>query len=159
VTETQLSDQLQQILGVPLSRFVLHRKPMLLLHKLVQIGPESAVCEFRVEQDNAFLLPDLGVPAYIGIEYMAQCIAVHAGACERVQGFQPPLGLLLGTRNYRASVQYFSPNAIYIVECQELISNPDGLASFQCNIQSEGRVLVDARLSVLQKPRGEALNE
>ncbi|MDX1718325.1 MAG: TSUP family transporter, partial [Anderseniella sp.] len=43
------------------------------------------------------------IPAYIGIETMAQCIAVHAGARARVRGFGPPLGFLLGTRLFSSS--------------------------------------------------------
>lgn len=154
-----MHDKLDKLTNLPASEFVLHRKPMLLLDRLVSVKPESAVCEWRVREDDAFLQPDLGVPAYIGIEYMAQSIAVHGGACERALGFPPPQGMLLGTRSYSCSVPYFVLGTIYQVKCERLISNPDGMSSFQCAIFSDSQVIVEARISVLQKAKGASANE
>jgi predicted hotdog family 3-hydroxylacyl-ACP dehydratase len=39
-------EQLQPFAGMPASEFLIHRKPMLLLDKLVSIGSEFAVCEW-----------------------------------------------------------------------------------------------------------------
>jgi predicted hotdog family 3-hydroxylacyl-ACP dehydratase len=153
MTEAELSKQLKQLAGMPAAEFVLHRKPMLLLDQLVNIGPDFAICEWRVRQENAFLAPNVGVPAYIGVEYMAQCIAVHAGARERICGFPPPLGLLLGTRHYRAEVGYFDEGVTYSVECRELVRSMEGMGSFDCSILLNGRIIVEGRLAVLQKQR------
>ena len=158
MTNAEFSQQLGRLVGLPASEFVQHRKPALLLNKLVAIESESAVCEWDVQLDNAFLVPRQGAPAYIGIECMAQCIAVHAGACERVRGFPPALGLLLGTRHYMSELRYFEPGTIYHVSCKSLIHNPDGMGLFECCILSDKNVIVKARLSVLQMPRGTSLN-
>jgi len=71
MTEAELSQQLNQLAGMPVAEFVLHREPMLLLDQLIKIGPEFALCEWRIREDNGFLVPNVGVPAYIGVEYMA----------------------------------------------------------------------------------------
>ncbi len=152
------SQRLGSLAGLPASEFLLHRKPALLLDTLVTIDPESAVCEWQVQDDDAFLVARLGVPAYIGVEYMAQCIAVLAGARERVDGFPPALGLLLGTRHYQSEVRYFEYGGRYQVSCKILICNSDGMGSFDCCILSKKHVIVRARLSVLQMPRGTSLN-
>ena len=159
MTVTKKHDKLDELIGLPASEFVVHRKPMLLLDQLVRIKPESAVCEWRVREDDVFLQAGLGVPAYTGIEYMAQCIAVHGGACEHVLGFPPSQGFLLGTRNYSSSVPYFVLGATYQVKCKRLISNPDGMSSFHCAISTDNQVIVEARISVLQKSIGASFNE
>ena len=140
--------------GMPAAEFVLHRPPMLLLDRLVEIGPEFAICEWRVREEGEFLIPDRGVPAYVGVEYMAQCNAVHAGARERVYGNPPQLGLLLGTRHFKADVRYFEVGATYQVKCRELARNTEGVASFDCQIFFNGRTIVNGQLAVLQKPQG-----
>lgn len=154
-----LSDKLDQLTDLPPSTFVLHRNPMLLLDRIVGLKPESAVCEWRVRESDEFLVPGSGVPSYIGIEHMAQCIAVHGGACEHAQGFPPPRGLLLGTRHYRCEEPYFLLGNHYQVACKILISNPDGMCSFDCRIMSGKQFLVEARISILQLSRGDTFDE
>jgi predicted hotdog family 3-hydroxylacyl-ACP dehydratase len=153
MTKAELSKQLNQLAGMPAAEFVLHREPMLLLDQLVRIGPKFASCEWLVREENEFLVPNAGVPAYIGVEYMAQCVAVHAGARERVCGFPPPLGLLLGTRHYIARVRYFDVGVTYSVECNELVRSMEGMGSFDCSILLNGQSIVEGRLAVLQKRR------
>lgn len=159
MTKTGMHSKLDEMTDLPASEFVLHRKPMLMLDRLVCVGPESAVCEWRVREDDVFLQPGSGVPTYIGIEHMAQCIAVHGGACERALGLPPPQGMLLGTRSYSCRVPYFVLGAIYQVKCEKLIRNPDGMSAFHCAIFSDGQMIVEARISVLQKSMGASANE
>lgn len=155
MTGHQVSESLSRMVDLPTSEFVLHRGSMLLLDQLLVMEDLMAVCEWRVNKDDYFFFPGRGVPAYIGIEHMAQCIAIHAGAVERAEGFPPPLGLLLGTRFYRANERYFLEGETYRVECKKLLGDFDGMGSFDCSIATGNRVIVQARLSVLQKPRGE----
>jgi predicted hotdog family 3-hydroxylacyl-ACP dehydratase len=154
-----MSDRLGQLTDLPPSAFVLHRNPMLLLDRIVSLTPESAHCEWRVREDDEFLVPGAGVPSYIGIEYMAQCVAVHGGACEHARGFPPPQGFLLGTRHYHCEEPYFLLNSSYQVKCKMLVSNPDGMCSFDCRILSDNRVVVEARISILQLSHGDSSNE
>jgi predicted hotdog family 3-hydroxylacyl-ACP dehydratase len=154
MTETELSNQLQQLAGMPAAGFVLHRQPMLVLDHLVEIGPAYAICEWHVSANNGFLVPGSGVPAYAGVEYMAQCIAVYGGACGRINGILPQPGLLLGTRHYKAGVRYFEVDITYQVECRELVRTDDGMASFDCKISLDGETLAEGRLTVLEKQEG-----
>lgn len=153
--DTSMSDKLDQMTDLPPSAFVLHRNPMLLLDRIVSLNPESAVCEWHVREDDEFLVPGVGVPSYMGIEYMAQCVAVHGGACERALGFPPPQGFLLGTRHYRSKEPYFLLDSRYQVKCKMLVSNSDGMCSFDCRILSDNQVVVEARVSILQFSRGD----
>lgn len=153
MTAVELDKSLQQLIGMPAATFVLHRDPMLFLDTLVDIGPDFATCEWRIDRDFALLTPGLGVPGYVGIEYMAQCIAVHAGARARVRGFVPPVGFLLGTRHYECTTTYFEPGKTYRCNCSELIRDSQGMGSFACQILADQEVIAKANLAVLERPQ------
>jgi predicted hotdog family 3-hydroxylacyl-ACP dehydratase len=155
MSDSELSKELLQFAGMPASEFVLHRPPMLLLDCLIEPGPERTLCEWQVTDAAVFLVPGRGVPSYIGVEYMAQCIAVHAGARARAHGLGPPLGFLLGTRHYRAHVEYFCIGRTYRAACRELIHDENGMGSYECSILLEGDVIAEGRLAVLEKERGQ----
>ena len=151
MTENHPANTLQELVDLPVSEFVLHRKPLLLIDRLIRLDATSAECEWRVRKADKFLMPGLGVPSYIGMEYMAQCISVHDGACEYVLGFPPPLGMILGTRHLKSKVDYFDEGSAYQVACEENVSSFDGMGSFDCSIVFNGQVVAEARLSVLKQ--------
>ena len=158
MSEIEFTGQLKELAGMLASEFVLHRKPMLLLDRLIDIRPEFVLCEWRVLDSNEFIVPGSGVPAYVGVECMAQCIAVLAGARARVHGFSPPLGFLLGTRHYLARIQYFNVGATYRVACNELIRDAEGMGSYDCRIMLHDRNVAEGRLTVLEKQQGDRIN-
>ncbi len=148
----EFNTALEQLVGSPASLFVLHRKPMLFLDQLTAIGAEFAECEWEVHEDFPLVVPGLGVPGYAGIEYMAQCVAVHSGARANVRGLEPPLGLLLGTRNYQCTVPYFEVGGRFKAACEELVRDSQGMGSFACRIEKEGAVIAEANLAVFETP-------
>jgi len=149
---------LEQLAGLPAEMFLLHRKPMLLLDALVATNDDTTVCEFQIRSDWPFVTPDEGVPAYVGVEIMGQCVAVHAGARARIEGFGPPLGFLLGTRHFVAKVDRFEIDGDYRVTCKELFRDTAGMGSYDCCITLDGTSVAEARLAVLEKERGERLS-
>ena len=158
MAEVEYTGQLIQLAGMPASEFVLHRESMLLLDQLIDIGPEFILCEWKVLDSNEFIVPGSGVPAYVGVEYMAQCIAVLAGARARVRGLTPPLGFLLGTRHYLAGIQYFNVGETYRVACKELIRDAEGMGSYDCQIMLCDRSVAEGRLTVLEKQQGDRID-
>ena len=158
MTEIVKAQELQQFVGMHAANFVLHRKPMLFLDRLVDIGDDFATCEWSIGKDFELLEPGLGVPAYAGVEYMAQCVAVHAGARARARGLVPPHGFLLGTRHYRCDVAYFEEGSIYQSTCQELVRDSQGMGSFACRILLNGLSIAEANLAVLERPQETKLN-
>lgn len=152
MNEQQFESALGQLVGSPASLFVLHREPMLFLDRLTAIGAEHAECEWVVREDFPLVVPGLGVPAYAGIEYMAQCVAVHSGARASVRGLEPPLGLLLGTRNYECRVPYFAVGGRFKASCAELVRDSQGMGSFACRIEAAGTIIAEANLAVFETP-------
>ena len=149
---------LEQLAGLPAEMFLLHRDPMLLLDSLVTSNDDSTVCEFRITSNWPFVTPNKGVPAHVGVEIMGQCVAVHAGARGRIEGFGPPLGFLLGTRRFVAAVDRYELDGIYRVTCKELFRDTEGMGSYDCCITLDGTPVAEARLAVLEKERGERLS-
>ena len=158
MSEIKFLKLLKKLAGMPASEFVLHRKPMLLLDRLIDIEPGYVLCDWKVLESNEFFAPGYGVPAYIGVEYMAQSIAVYAGARARVHGLFPPLGFLLGTRHYQTTIQYFKLDVTYRVVCRELIRDPDGMGSYECRIMHHDMNVAEGRLTVLEKQQGERID-
>ena len=148
---------LQQLNGMSAAEFVMHREPMLLLDTLIEATNEGAVCEWQVNADDYFVESDQGVPAYVGVEFMAQCVAVNAGARARIIGLGPPLGFLLGARHFKASVSHFEIGEVYRASCRELIRDDSGMGSYECAIFSGDDQVAEARLAVLEKERGKEL--
>ncbi len=134
-----------------------HRPPMLLINQMVSVDERSSSSIVTVDGNAPFYEADLGVPAWIGLEYMGQTAALIAGYQLQQGLVGDHLGFLLGTRQYKAECEYFLPNKHLLVECQEKALVGDTLATFDCSIRYDGEsdVLATANLSVFRKPKDE----
>lgn len=129
--------------------WVPHRGGMNLLDAVEHCEGEAIVARVRVPADGLFHAPD-GVPAWIGIEYMAQAVAAWSSARARAGGGSPRIGYLLGSRRYEAMVPVFSAGAELRVHAQCELRGDNGLGLFDCRIEQDGRVLASGRLSVFE---------
>jgi predicted hotdog family 3-hydroxylacyl-ACP dehydratase len=127
---------------------------MLLLDQLVEASAQHAICTWRVPDEHPIFGTSQGVPSYVGIECMAQCIAVLGGAKASLDGFGPPLGLLLGTRRFEAGGSHLKCGVEYHVSCLELVRDSQGLASFDCEIRSKNSIVAACRLAVFERLPG-----
>ncbi len=131
--------------------WVPHRGAMSLLDTVVHHDDLSVVARVRVSGDGPFAGAD-GVPAWVGIEYMAQAVAAWSGARARSGGGSPRIGYLLGSRRYEAAVPAFEIGAELEVFAQCELMGDNGLGMFDCRITQDGRVLASGRLSVFEPP-------
>ena len=157
MTEADFDEVLRSYAGMPAAEFLLHRDSMLLLDRLLDSGGDTTRCTWTVVEGGPFVVPGVGIPTYTGVEFMAQCIAVHAGVRARANGLGPPLGFLLGTRHFRSYVSDFVIGSQYRTTCNELIRDSSGMGSYDCSIDLQGNVVAEARLSVLEKEQGQRL--
>lgn len=140
-----------------IENYVPHRGVMLLLDRLLQADADSAVAQLTVPRDGLFL-QDAGMPAWVGVEYMAQTIAAWAG-WQALQRQQPvKLGFLLGTRKYQAHCSHFGPGTVLDVQVRSELVGENGLGVFDCVIRQNGgeQVLAQARISVYEPEDGNA---
>lgn len=138
--------------------WVPHRGAMSLLDDVEHCDDHAIVARLRVPQEGLFHGAD-GVPAWIGIEYMAQAVAAWSGARNRAGGGSPRIGYLLGSRRYEAAVPAFQVGAeLRVFAACELMAD-NGLGMFDCRIEQDGRVLASGRLSVFEPPQHDQASE
>lgn len=135
---------------------------MLLLDRVLECGPENVVTETRVGPRLPCFVEDR-VPAYIGIEVMAQSIAVWSGIRRNRPGLKPPVGFLLGTRKFQCVESYFGIGSLLIVRSQKIWEN-EGLAIFSCLLDKsyqgqEYRNIATANISVYSKTENPGVME
>ena len=72
---------------------------MVLLTRILRHAEDRTTCAVEISSASAFLDGQGGVPAWVALEYMAQCIAAHGGLRARAAGDPVALGFLLGSRS------------------------------------------------------------
>ncbi len=130
------------------TELVPHSGKMSLLDNIIEYRDVWLRAEVCITADSMFA-DERGVPAWIGLEYMAQAVAAFSGWQERLKGGSPKLGFLLGTRKYLCSTDYFSVGTTLTVTVQLEMEAANGLNVFQCVLQGEG-VDASANLNVFQ---------
>jgi predicted hotdog family 3-hydroxylacyl-ACP dehydratase len=140
--------------GMAAADLLYHEAPMVLLENIISATPDSACCQCLCGEDNPFFLPGVGVPPWVAIEFMAQCVAVSAGARALIAGKRLPLGLLLGTMSLKLDDGYFQPGQECRVESFTILSDDLGMGAHQCRVFVNGRVAAEARLTAKEIDRG-----
>jgi predicted hotdog family 3-hydroxylacyl-ACP dehydratase len=130
-----------------------HRPPMVLLDEAVGYDDTSAVAAVTLRPDHPFAGAD-GVPAHVGIELMAQACGVFVGAHALARGEPVRLGVLLGSRDYRAAVDRFGIGERLEVQAR-LVFRDAEMGVFDCSIgrggsEGGGPPLARARLNVYE---------
>lgn len=116
------------------AQLVPHAGRMSLLSRVVAYDEGWLLAEVDIDNDSMFA-NDRGVPAWVGLEYMAQAIAAYAGLQERIQGGLPKIGFLLGSRNYSASTDHFARGQTFQVRVELEMVADNGLNVFNCVLE------------------------
>jgi len=133
----------------PISALVPHSGPMSLLDRVLAHSLEQTVCSVDPADSRMFAEKDGRVPAWLGLEYMAQCIAAHGGLVARSLGEPPRPGLFLGTRRAEFASAYFERGAELHVTATHH-RGETGLVVFDCDVRPAmgGEPLVKGRMNV-----------
>jgi predicted hotdog family 3-hydroxylacyl-ACP dehydratase len=137
----------------PIAELVPHKQPMLLLDRVVSYSGDVVTCEVQIRPDSPFM-SEGGVPAIVGVEYMAQCVAVYAGLSARAKGEPVRIGFLLGSRTVRIDADLFAPGDRLLIEAR-WVWGEDALGSFACQVKRDDVVLLEGNLTVYQGPMPE----
>jgi predicted hotdog family 3-hydroxylacyl-ACP dehydratase len=134
----------------PLEELLPHSGQMILIDDAIDTGDGWVEAGVRIAEDCLFYEPGAGIPSWIGIEYMAQTVALFSGIQAKRANQKVRVGFLLGTRRYEAATGYFELGSYLRIFVQEQW-NDGKMAIFDCHIEEECRV-ASARLSVFQPP-------
>jgi predicted hotdog family 3-hydroxylacyl-ACP dehydratase len=137
--------------SVAIEAVVPHRGRMLLVNRLLARDEDSVVIGAVVNADNLFV-EDQGVPAWVGIEYMAQAISAWAGCRALARGEPAGIGFLLGTRRYACRAGHFAIGAQLRIEARRELFGDNGMGMFSCRILEGETALASAQVSVFEPP-------
>jgi predicted hotdog family 3-hydroxylacyl-ACP dehydratase len=130
-----------------------HADPMVLLDRVVSFEDENLCAEVTIRSDSMFCGAD-GVGAWVGIEYMAQAIAAHAGYEQQLHGLPIKIGFLLGSRRYESSCSAFPVGSVLRIFVHRVLLSENGLGSYECRIEGmdheNGNLLATATVTVFQ---------
>lgn len=130
-----------------------HAGQMVLLDRLVRADEGSLCAEVRIGPASLFY-DGHGVGAWVGIEYMAQAVAAHAGYAAWHRGEAAKVGFLLGARRYEASLPAFMAGSVLHVHVQPVMQGENGLGAFECRIDdvscAPGVTVANATVTVFQ---------
>lgn len=124
---------------------------MLLVERVVAWDAQHAVVAATPRAD-AWYSEQGAMPSWIGIELMAQAIAAHVGLVARSHGRPPKAGVLLGTRQYRATQPRFAAGAELLISARMTYRDETGLGSYDSTITLGDAQVAKARVNVYEPP-------
>lgn len=130
-----------------IAELIPHSGRMVLLDRIINVDEHCLTAELTVRNDGLFG-DDKTVPAYVGIEYMAQAIAAYAGIQAKHAGEPIKLGFLLGTRCYTSNIGSFAVGTLLAIQVTKIIQD-DKLGVFDCKIYATG-IEITANITVYQ---------
>jgi predicted hotdog family 3-hydroxylacyl-ACP dehydratase len=139
----------------PITDLVPHRGGMLLIDELLHDDLDQVRACVTVRRDQLFVT-DEGMPAWVGVELMAQTVAAWGGMRRRDAGQQVQLGFLLGTRKYETRVPFFPIGQRVEISARLEMVSEAGLGVFISTIEVGGKAVATASLNVFQPPNVEA---
>ncbi len=128
-----------------------HRRPMLLLHRLVDGDGESARAVLQVTPDTALVEPGRGFPAWALLEVFAQCAALIGGLRARQAGEAVAQGFLLGTRRLDCAFSHVPEGRDLVVEARHEFTDGAGMGAYRCRTLDE-ELAAECVLSVYIPP-------
>jgi len=91
----------------PVTDYLPHRPPMLLIDDIVEVTDQRAVCRATIHPDCVFAIDGVVHPSAL-IEFVAQACAIHLGV-RSAQGGEPPrLGLIVACREVSLGVDHLA---------------------------------------------------
>ncbi|MFJ2282522.1 hotdog family protein [Pseudomonas sp. NPDC087803] len=136
----------------PLAELLPHAGDMILIDRILSFDEEQIHTRLTVKPDGLFNLPDGSLPAWVGIELMAQSVAAFAGCHARVNGNPVELGFLLGTRKFECNVEAFAAGSELTIHGIRSLEDDNGMGVFECHINAPG-IEASARLNVFRPPQ------
>ena len=137
-------------MDIEISELLPHKGPAVLIDRILTNSPDSITVSARIARDHPFFVEGHGVPAWVGIEMMAQAIAAHAGLEGRREHREPRSGMLLGTRRYKTTTPWFAENSELEILAEREFGQNSGLAACNCKVFGNGATLATATIIIVE---------
>jgi predicted hotdog family 3-hydroxylacyl-ACP dehydratase len=137
----------------PIIDLLPHQGVMVLLDRLVAVEEDFCACETVVRASGMFHAKSGGLPAYMGVELMAQTIAALSGYQLWRAGRPIEPGFLIGAPQWVSRTGAFAPGSRLRIEARCVWGDTE-LMRFSCRILAwpEGESLQEGEINVF-KPK------
>ena len=136
----------------PLAELLPHAGDMILIDQVLSFDEEQIQTRLTVKPGGLFNRADGSLPAWVGIELMAQSVAAYAGCRARHKGEAVELGFLLGTRKFECNVEHFPAGTELTIHGLRSLEDDNGMGVFECHLTGHG-IQASARLNVFRPPQ------
>ncbi|CAE6701433.1 hypothetical protein R69927_03226 [Paraburkholderia domus] len=143
---------IQDLVLQPIEAIIPHRGTMLLIDAVNTFSEDTLSARATVRSDAWYADADGAMPAWIGIELMAQTIAAHVALLAMRGGGRARPGVLLGSRSYKARQPSFASGAQLLIHATELLRSEEGHAAYECTIHHGDVCCAEAVIKVFQPP-------
>lgn len=136
----------------PLAELLPHAGDMILIDQVLAFDEEQIQTRVQVRPGGLFNRADGSLPAWVGVELMAQSVAAYAGCQAREHDHPIELGFLLGTRKFECNVEHFPAGSELTIHALRSLQDDNGMGVFECHLTGPG-IQASARLNVYRPPR------
>jgi predicted hotdog family 3-hydroxylacyl-ACP dehydratase len=140
----------EELLQQPIEAIIPHRGTMLLIDAVSAFSEETLSARATVHADAWYAGPLGAMPAWIGIELMAQAIAAHVALVAMRGGGRARPGVLLGSRSFKALQPSFARGAQLLIHVTELLRSEEGHGAYECTIHDGDILCAEAVIKVFQ---------
>ena len=133
----------------PPAEILPHAGAMVLLSRVLHHEEDRTVCAVDIDAQLMFRDAAGNVAAWVGLEFMAQCIAAHGGLVGRSSGEAPRVAFLIGSRRVLFHASRFRPGQTLEAAASRVWGGTRGMASFECTLKdaANGALLAEGRLN------------
>ncbi|WP_353147716.1 hotdog family protein [Pollutimonas bauzanensis] len=136
----------------PVAQLIPHSGNVILIDEIVSFDKDTLVARAQIKQSGLFNQADGSLPAWLGLEIMAQAVAAWAGCTAFSAGQPVKLGFLLGTRRYDCQVPAFVAGSDLTISVACSLQDDAGIGTFDCQLHQSGHVVASARLNAYSPP-------
>ena len=130
----------------PLTAFMPHRPPMLLLDRMLACTDGEAICDKTIREDDLFVERG-GISALVALELFAQTAAAHFGYLGMKRGGGFASGALLGTRKLELGVHRLAVGDTVEVRVTQVMAMPPA-AQYECALLRGGETIASGTINV-----------
>ncbi|MEE4096666.1 hotdog family protein [Pseudomonas viridiflava] len=135
----------------PLAELIPHAGDMILIDQVLAFDEEQIQTCLTVRVGGLFNEADGSLPAWVGVELMAQSVAAFAGCQARSKGDAVKLGFLLGSRKFECNVAHFPAGSELNIHAVRSLQDDSGMGVFECTLTGPD-INAFARLNVYCPP-------
>lgn len=130
----------------PLTAFMPHRPPMLLLDRMLACTDGEAICDKTIRDTDVFV-EEGEISALVALELFAQTAAAHFAYLAMQRGKGSASGALLGTRKLELGAHRLAVGDRVEVRVAQTMSMPPA-AQYECTLTREGETIASGTINV-----------